>query len=73
MGVKFLNEAILSESRDMCLLMREIYRGISLRFTMAYRVFYHDLLITKLHHIDYENYTDGIHHPKDMLHGFQKI
>ena len=41
--------------------------------TMAYRVFYHDLLITKLHHIDYENYTDGIHHPKDMLHGFQKI
>ncbi len=44
-----------------------------LAITMAYRVFYHDLLITKLHHIDYENYTDGIHHPKDMLHGFQKI
>ncbi len=41
-----------------------------LPFTITYGVFYHDLLITKLHHIDYQKNTDGIHNSKDMLHGF---
>jgi hypothetical protein len=36
---------------------------------MPYRVFDHGFLITKLHHIDYKNYIDGIHGLKDMLHG----
>ncbi len=35
---------------------------------MAYRVFYHNLLITKLHHINHKKYTDGIHVSKDRLH-----
>jgi len=41
--------------------------------TIAYTVFYHDLLISKLHYIDYKNNIDGIHHAKYMLHSFQKI
>jgi hypothetical protein len=41
--------------------------------TITYRVFHHDLLMAKLHHIDYKNDTDGIHGSKAMLHGFQKI
>jgi len=47
--------------------------GRILMVTIAYTVFYHDLLISKLHYIDYKNYTDGIQHSKGMLHGFQKI
>jgi hypothetical protein len=46
--------------------------GLQLR-TMAYRVFYHGLLITKLHHIDYGNYTDGIYSSKGVIRGFQKM
>ena len=38
--------------------------------TITERVFYHDLLITKLYHIDYKKYTDNIHDSKDMLRGF---
>ena len=41
--------------------------------TIAYTVFYHDLLISELHHIGYEKYTDGIHIPKYLPDGFQKI
>jgi hypothetical protein len=36
-------------------------------------VFYHDLLISKLHYIDYQKATDGIHGSKDMVHGFYNI
>ena len=41
--------------------------------TIAYTVFYHDLWIFELHHINYEKYFDGIHISKDVPHGFQKI
>ena len=41
--------------------------------TITYRVFHHDLLITKLHYIDFKKYTDGIYSSKGMLHGYQKI
>ena len=41
--------------------------------TIAYTVFYHDLLISELHHISYEKYTDGIHIPKYLPDGFQRI
>lgn len=45
--------------------------------TITYLVFkcfpMQDLLITKLDHIDYKNYTDDMHGSKDMLHGFQQI
>ena len=30
-------------------------------------------LITKLQHIDYRKYTDGIYGSKDVIHGFQKM
>ena len=43
-------------------------------YTITCGVFYHDLLITKFHHIDHKNYTDGIVHiSKDRCHDFHKI
>jgi len=41
--------------------------------TIIYQVFYHDLLITELHYIDYKKYSDSRHNSKDTLHGFLKI
>ena len=38
--------------------MEQLYRDL-LGGTSSGAVFYHDLLITKLHHIDYKNYTDA--------------
>ena len=38
--------------------------------TIMEHVFYHDLLITKLYHIDYKKHTGNIHDSKDMLLGF---
>jgi len=35
--------------------------------------FHHDLLMAKLHYIDYKNFTDGIYGSKGMLHGYTKI
>ena len=36
-------------------------------------MFYHNLLITKLHYIDCKNYADGMHGSKYRLHGYQKV
>ena len=39
-------------------------------YLITYRVFHHNLLITKLHYIDSKKYTDGIYSSKGMLHGY---
>jgi hypothetical protein len=56
-----------------CVITRRIRLNQIFLDLLMYQVFYHNLLIPKLHDIAYKNYTDGIHISKDWLHGFQNI
>jgi hypothetical protein len=53
--LRYLVLLYLSETFLIWLTCHSVTTLVDVRYlTMAYRVFYHDLLITKLHHIDYE-------------------
>jgi hypothetical protein len=47
--------------------------GTTSTYYHSYRVVHHDLLITKLYHIDYKKYTDGRYGSKDMLRGYWNV